>query len=477
MTTHDRLSFVVAADDAAPLPVRAPYDGALLARVPQSSADDVDRAVDRAGELLGQGLPQHERAQVLEAAATLVGGQRERLARDLAAEAAKPLIQARAEVDRCVSTLTFSAAAARTLTGRTIPLEGSAAGAGKIGWTERLPIGVVAAISPFNFPLNLVAHKVGPAIAAGCPVVLKPASATPLSALNLVALLVEAGLPRDWVQVVVGSGADIGDPLVTHPGLAFISFTGSPAVGWSIRARAPRADVGLELGNNTPLIVDRDADVADVAHRIRLAGFAHAGQSCISTQRILVHESAADAFITELVSQATSLRLGPPLAETTEVSSLIDAAETARVLEWIDSAVRNGAGLVCGGQVTPDGILEPTILVDADPTDDVCAKEVFGPVVVVRRYRELDTAITEANTTTYGLQAGIFTRDLEVAITVARALDFGAVLINEVPTWRADQMPYGGLRDSGNTKEGPAWAVEHMTREKLFVVSLPRAPA
>ncbi|HEX6417720.1 MAG TPA: aldehyde dehydrogenase family protein, partial [Acidimicrobiales bacterium] len=332
------------------------------------------------------------------------------------------------------------------------------------------PIGVVGAISPFNFPLNLVAHKVAPAIAAGCPVVLKPASQTPLSALTLAEVLLdECGLPPGWLSVVTGSGRDVGDPLVDHEGVAMITFTGSPDVGWSIRARAPRKKVSLELGNNTPVIIEGDGDWRTAAAKIKVAGFSHAGQSCISTQRILAHRSIHDDFVAALVDEVSTLVVGPPLDEATDVSSLISAGDTERVEGWVREAVAAGAKVATGGDVD-GGVMRPTVLTGTTPDMKVCAVEVFGPVVAVAAYDDLDDAIALANDTRFGLQAGIFTARLDSALAAARRLDFGGVVVNEVPTWRADQQPYGGVRDSGNTREGPHYAVREMTEPRLVAL-------
>jgi acyl-CoA reductase-like NAD-dependent aldehyde dehydrogenase len=452
--------------------VRSPYDGALLGRVPACGPAEVDRAVAAArGVLDAAPMPAWRRAEILDAAARVVAERVEELARIVAAEAAKPLKTARVEAQRAVSTFTFAAVAARTLAGDVVPMEASAAGAGKLAFTLRVPIGVVGAISPFNFPLNLVAHKVAPAIAAGCPVVLKPASQTPMSSLALGRLLHdECGLPRGWLNVVTGGGATVGNALVEHDGIAMITFTGSPDVGWGIKGRAPRKKVGLELGNNAPLIVEPSADLDTVAAKVAVAGLSHAGQSCISTQRIYVHDAVADRFVDGLVPLVEQLVVGDPMDDATDVSALISAGERDRVAGWVAEAVASGARVACGGGVRDDGLLEPTVLVDVKPDMKVCALEVFGPVVGVQRYSSLDEALALANDTRYGLQAAIFTADLGDALRAARSLDFGGVLVNEVPTFRADQQPYGGLRDSGNTREGPQWAAREMTEERLVVV-------
>ena len=454
--------------------VRAPYDSRELAQVPACGSAEVDRAVAAARlALRADPLPAWRRAEILDTAAGLLAERVDDFARIIAEEAAKPITTARVEAKRAVSTFRFSATVARDLTGEMVPMDASDAGIGKLGFTLRLPIGVVGAISPFNFPLNLVAHKIAPAIAAGCPVVLKPASQTPLSAITLAELLLDhCGLPPGHLNVVTGSGASVGNALVDHDDVAMITFTGSPEVGWGIKAQAPRKKVGLELGNNAPVILEPDADVVTAATKIAVAGFSHAGQSCISTQRIYVHADLGDAFLNELVPRVERLVVGDPLDDQTDVSALISEGERDRVVAWVDEAVAAGAKVATGGEVR-EGVLAPTVLTDVSAEMKVCSLEVFGPVVAVQRYRTLDEALDLANTTRYGLQAAIFTADFNAAMRAIHALDFGGVLVNEVPTYRTDQMPYGGMRDSGNTREGPRYAAEEMTESRLVVLQLP----
>jgi acyl-CoA reductase-like NAD-dependent aldehyde dehydrogenase len=455
--------------------IRAPYDGGIIGEVPVCTADDVDRAVTAAKRAMREEpLPAWRRAEILDAAASIIASEEvaEDLARTIALEAAKPITTARGEVERCASTFRFSAAACRQLAGEVLPLDAARAGEGRLGFTLRVPVGVIGAITPFNFPLNLVAHKLAPAIAAGCPVVLKPAGQTPFSGLKLAELLIDrCGLPASWLHTVTGSGRVVGAALVEHDDVAMITFTGSPEVGWGIRATAPRKKVSLELGNNAPVIVQPDSDWEGAAAKVAVAGNSHAGQSCISVQRVLVHTDVAEAFTARLVDAVSALRVGDPLDETTQVSALIDQGNRDRVLAWIDEAVAGGATLACGGKLTEDGVLAPTVLTDVDPDAKVCRDEVFGPLVVVNSYSDVEDAFAAANDTRYGLHAGIFTRDLATAKRAIEVLDFGGVIINDVPTWRADQMPYGGLRDSGNTREGPTYAIHEMTEIRTAVIS------
>ncbi|HWI96255.1 MAG TPA: aldehyde dehydrogenase family protein, partial [Solirubrobacterales bacterium] len=372
---------------------------------------------------------------------------------------------------RCVDTLTFSATEARKLTGGTVPMEASPAGVGKLGVMLRVPYGVVGAISPFNFPLNLVAHKLGPAIAAGNAIVLKPAGQTPVSALKLAEILVEAGLPDGWLSVIPGPGKEVGNAIVEHELTRALTFTGSAGVGWGIRSKVPHKKVNLELGSNAPLIVNVDGDWETAADKAKLHAFSHAGQSCISIQRILVHEEIADAFTERLVANTETLRVGDPLDAETDVGPLITPGDRDRVKEWIDEAVSAGAKLLTGGGLVDEGrCLAPTLL-GAPPRDaKVWCEEIFGPVATVDRFSDFGAALAMANDSKFGLQAGVFTRDVGRGIEAANTLEFGGVLINEVPTFRADQMPYGGVKDSGNTREGPAFAVQELTEERFVTL-------
>lgn len=450
--------------------VRSPYDGSVVGSVPACTESDLDRAVGVALERHRAGPPPaHERAAILDRVAAALTERLDEFAGSISAESAKPITTATVEAQRAVDTLRFSAAVARTFTGEMVPLDASSAGVGKLGFVRRVPIGVVAAISPFNFPLNLVCHKIAPAVAVGCPVVLKPASATPLTALRIARLFEECGLPPGWINVVTCSGK-VADHLVTHPDVALITFTGSPEVGWSIRAKAPRKRVGLELGNNAPVIVAADGDWETAAAKIAVAGYSFAGQSCISVQRVYVHSSIHEGFTAALAERVSKLRVGDPADPGTDVSALISAKETERVSSWIDEATDRGARVVVGGERTGDGVLRPTVLDGITGEMRVCRDEVFGPLVGIAAFDDLDEAIEIANDTRYGLQAGIFTRDIATALDATERLDFGGVLVNEVPTWRADQQPYGGVRDSGNTREGPAYAAEEMTERRMVVI-------
>ena len=451
--------------------VRSPYDGSLVGRVPSAGADMARRAVDAAERAMRDPLPAHERAAILDRVATAAEERSDEIARTICAEAGKPMKAARIEASRAVSTFTMAAVEARKLAGDMVPMDASPAGAGKLAFTMRVPIGVVGAISPFNFPFNLVAHKLAPALAAGCAVVLKPASATPLSAILLAELETEAGLPAGWLNVVCGPSAEIGDVLVGDERVKLITFTGSAPVGWGIRERAPKKRVNLELGNATPVIVAADADLDDVAARLAAHAFSFAGQSCISVQRIYVERSAYDAFVGRFVPRVEALVVGDPADEGTDVGPVIEPKERDRIVSWIEEARAGGAEILTGGTLAGEH-LRPTVIANAAPDASVSCQEIFGPVCTVTAYDSLEEAVALANGTPFGLQAGIFTRDAKSALRAARELEFGGVTINEAPTFRADQMPYGGVKDSGNTREGPAYAVREMTEERLVVLQL-----
>jgi acyl-CoA reductase-like NAD-dependent aldehyde dehydrogenase len=448
--------------------VRSPYSGELVGRVARGGTAEAGRALDAAARALRTPVPAHERARILERVAHLLEERHDEAARLISAEAGKPMKAARVEAQRAVSTYTFAAVEARKLAGEVVPMDASPAGAGKLGWTLRLPIGVVGAISPFNFPLNLVAHKVAPALAAGCPVVLKPASATPLSALFLAELEEEAGLPGGWLNVVAGSASQIGDALVDDARVKLITFTGSGDVGWGIAERAHRKRVKLELGNATPAIVCADAP-PDAAAKLAPNAFSFAGQSCISVQRIFVLDGAWDDFVADFVSKVEALVVGDPADEATDVGPVISEHDRDRILEWVHES---RGEVLTGGDTTDDGLVRPTVIAAPARDDKVQCEEVFGPVVTLTRTSSLDDAIEQANSTRYGLQAAIFSTDVRSCLEAARRLEFGGVTVNEAPTFRADQMPYGGVKASGNTKEGPAWAVREMTEERLVVLQL-----
>jgi acyl-CoA reductase-like NAD-dependent aldehyde dehydrogenase len=447
--------------------VRSPYSGEVVGRVARGGAEHVRTAIDLAERALQTPIPQHERAAILARIAVALLEHGEEAAQLISAEAGKPIRAARGEASRAVQTYVAAADAARTLTGETVPMEASPAGEGKLAFTLRVPIGIVGAISPFNFPLNLVAHKLAPALAAGCPVVLKPAPATPLTALFLAELTEAAGLPAGWLSVICGPAAEIGDVLVEDDRVKALTFTGSGAVGWGLRARAPRKHVALELGNSTPMIVAADGDLEAAASAAATHAFAFSGQACISLQRIYVQRSAHDAFVDLLVPKVEALVVGDPADEATDVGPVIDDRSRDRILDWI---ARSGGDVLTGGELTDDGLIRPTVVSSPHADAELACGEAFGPVCIVQPYDSEDEAFRLANATPYGLHAGIFTRDLALALRAARELEFGGVVVNDAPSIRVDHMPYGGVKESGNTREGPRYAVRELTEERLVVI-------
>jgi acyl-CoA reductase-like NAD-dependent aldehyde dehydrogenase len=451
--------------------VDSPYSGETVARVARAGAEHARKALDAAERAMSSPLPAHERAAILDRVAALLQERHDEVAQTISAEAGKPMKAARVEAERAVSTYTMAAVEARRLAGEVVPMDASAAGVGKVAYTMRVPIGIVGAITPFNFPLNLVAHKVAPALAAGCAVVLKPAGHTPLSALLLGELETEAGLPPGWLNVLVGPSAEIGDVIVEDERVKLITFTGSSGVGWKIRERAVKKRVNLELGNATPVVVEADADIEEAATKLAANAFSFAGQSCISVQRIYVKREAYDDFVSRFVPKVQALKVGDPGEEDTDVGPVIDEDARDRIVSWVEEAKSAGATVLAGGEVV-GGLLQPTVLADVTQEMKVSCQEVFGPLCTVSPYDSSEEAFELANATEYGLQAGIFTANLKTALAAAAALEFGGVTVNEAPTFRADQMPYGGVKESGNTKEGPHYAVREMTEERLVVLAL-----
>jgi acyl-CoA reductase-like NAD-dependent aldehyde dehydrogenase len=451
--------------------VRSPYSGEVVGRVAKAGADEAKAAIDAAERAMSDPLPAHKRAEILVKVVSGIARRHDEIAAQISAEAGKPLKAAKVETSRAMSTYTFSAVEARKLAGEVVPMDAAQAGEGKLAFTLREPIGIVGAISPFNFPLNLVAHKIAPALAAGCAVVLKPAGQTPLSALTLAELEDEAGLPAGWLNVLVGPAGEIGDVLVEDERVKAITFTGSSEVGWGLRERAARKKVLLELGNATPVIVQADADVGEAASKLAAHAFSFAGQSCISVQRIYVQRPVYDEFVAGFLPRVDELVVGDPSDAETDVGPVIDEGARERILSWIEEAREGGAEVLAGGDLDGD-LIRPTVIANAAPDLKVCHEEVFGPVCVVDAYDSLDEAIDLANGTRYGLQAGIFTADVRAALRAAQKLEFGGVTVNEAPTFRSDQMPYGGVKDSGNTREGPAYSVRELTEQRVVVIDL-----
>jgi glyceraldehyde-3-phosphate dehydrogenase (NADP+) len=453
------------------LTVKNPFDQTVIDTVPDACADDVEAAIAGAveGARIMRKMAGHDRCQILRRAAVLMGERQKDLGRLISMEEGKILAEGLFEASRARETIDLSAEEARRLTGEVLPLDGAPGGSGRLGFTLRVPCGIVAAITPFNFPLNLVCHKVGPALAAGNAVILKPASDTPLSALKLVEILLEAGLPPLAVSCLTGSGKNVGDPLCADPRVRKISFTGSREVGLHIARVAGIKKVTLELGSNSPLIVMPDADLALAAKATALTGYSNAGQVCISTQRVIALDEVHDEFLGVLRPEVEAITTGNQLESGVRMGPMIREADAIRVGEWVQEAVSNGARLVTGGG-RQGNLFEPTLLADVDPRMRVSCDEVFGPTVAVTRAADLEQALALANDTRYGLSAAIFTRDLNTALRFAREVESGNIHINWGPQWRADLMPYGGLKESGLGREGPKYAVREMTEEKTVVV-------
>lgn len=452
--------------------IRSPYDGTLVARVAQGRKEHAEAAIAAAVKAFGttRRLPAFERQRILRQIVAFMIERKEEFARTLAQEAGKPIRAARTEIERSIFTFTVAAEESTRIHGEYLPLDWQEFTAGRWGIVRRFPIGPIAGITPFNFPLNLVSHKVAPAIAAGCPIVLKPAPQTPLCSLLLAECVQQAGWPDGGLSVLPLSNEDAG-LLVTDDRIKLISFTGSVPVGWEIKRRAGKKKVVLELGGNAAVIVHSDADVAYAAERCVVGGFAYAGQTCISVQRILVEQSVYGKFTDLLIEAVKQLKTGDPMDEATDVGPLIRESDAVRTAAWIDEAVRAGARLLCGGR-RRDNIVEPTILTGTKPDMKVNCQEIFGPVVTVEPYQNFDQALRQVNSSAYGMQAGVFTRDAKLLFQAYEELEVGSVIAGDVPSFRIDHMPYGGVKDSGLGREGLRYAIEEMTEPKLLVMNL-----
>lgn len=453
--------------------VTSPFDGSVIDTVPRASAADIERALAAAvrGAATMRRTEGHQRHEWLSKAASLLTERTREFAETISREEGKPLAESTFEVSRAVMTLQLSAEEARRVCGQMIPLDGTPGATNKLGFTLRVPCGVVVAITPFNFPLNLVAHKVGPALAAGNAVILKPATDTPLSGLKLVELLLESGIPTDAIQSVTGSGSELSNALCGDHRVRKISFTGSYEVGEKICKVAGMKRVTMELGSNAPLIVMDDANLDKVIQATVATGYANAGQTCISTQRVLVDQRIYGDFLSGLKPKVESLVAGDPLREETNLGPMIREEDAKRVESWIDEAASAGAKVVLRGERSGT-LLRPSIVADVNPQMRIVREELFGPAVTVQSFGDIDAAISLANDTRYGLAAGIFTENLDRAMKFIREVDSGNLHVNWGPQWRADLMPYGGLKDSGMGKEGPAFAIEEMTEQKMVVFHL-----
>ncbi|HMF58398.1 MAG TPA: aldehyde dehydrogenase family protein [Pyrinomonadaceae bacterium] len=450
--------------------VRAPFSGETIARVAYASRSEVEESISVAASTVDalREMPRYEIAEALRRIADYIKAHHEEFARTIAMEAGKPITAARGETDRAVSTFTFASEEARRFTGESVPVDTQAVGKGRLGWTERVPRGIIFGITPFNFPLNLVAHKVAPALASRNAIIIKPSPRTPLTALMLGEAFLESGFPKGALQIVTMEIPEI-DIMLADDRVGMISFTGSAQVGWDLRARAPRKAVTLELGGNAPVIVDETADLDYSVERGTMAAFVYAGQVCISAQRFLIQESIAEEWTEKFVSRARNLKLGDPLDEKTELSTMIDEEAARRAEEWINEAVGAGARLLCGG-ARRGSLLEATVLTNVHSEMRVVSEEVFAPVATIQTFNDFADAILEANNTRYGLQAGVFTRDMRRVFEAQKRLEYGGVMINDAPAFRVDNMPYGGVKLSGFGREGVRYSMEEMTEPRMIVI-------
>jgi acyl-CoA reductase-like NAD-dependent aldehyde dehydrogenase len=455
------------------IPVENPYDKSVVDTIPRADRGDVERALESAvrGARAMAKLSGYDRYTILSKAADLMTKRQEDLGRTISLEEGKIIAEGRLEANRAIETIRGSAEEAKRIHGETVPVDGAPGGAGRIAFTLRVPCGVVAAISPFNFPLNLVCHKVGPALAGGNAVIVKPATDTPLSALKLTEILLEAGLPAEGIQCITGSGGEIGDLLCADRRVRKITFTGSRDVGEHICKVAGLKKVTMELGSNAPVIVMPDADLDKVAGAVAATGYANAGQVCISTQRVLAAGKVYGDFLAALKPKVEAISTGNQMDEKVKMGPLVREKEAVRVDEWVREAVEAGARLVTGGK-RQGAVYAPTIVADVKPNMRISAEELFGPAVAVTPFDDIDQAIALANDSNYGLSAAIFTESLEHAMKFAREVQSGNLHVNWGPQWRADLMPYGGLKESGFGKEGPRYAVEEMTELKLVILHL-----
>ncbi|WCR26908.1 aldehyde dehydrogenase family protein [Paenibacillus thiaminolyticus] len=450
--------------------LRSPYSGEVIAEIPAAGEEDIEQAIQAAYEarIVMARMPAHQRAAILDRLSRLLEARAGEAARLLALEVAKPIRTAMLEVERTIETYRFAAEEAKRIHGETLPLDASRSGEGRLAYTLREPLGVIGAITPFNFPMNLVAHKVGPAIAAGNAMVLKPASQSPLSSLFIAELLQEAGLPAGALNVVTGSGRLIGERIVTDDRIRMITFTGSPAVGIGIRNQAGLKRVTLELGSNSALIVDKGVRIDDMIERSVTGAFAYQGQVCISLQRVYVHEEVHDEFVDKFIQRTRQLQIGDPLDPATDISAVISPEDVRRLRDWIEEARQAGATIAAGGYA--DGnVLHPTVILEAGSKLKVSCQEVFGPLVVINQVKSVDEAIQQVNESRFGLQAGIYTEHVHTALHAADQLHVGGVMINDIPSFRVDHMPYGGVKESGIGREGIKYAIEEMTEMKLVV--------
>ncbi|WP_281217158.1 aldehyde dehydrogenase family protein [Lysinibacillus capsici] len=447
----------------------SPYSGEVIAHVAKASIQDVEKAIEGAQQAFQsfKKTTAYERAEILYKVVDMMRQRKEELAEILALEAGKPIVAGLAEIDRTIATYQFAAEGAKQAKGETVPMDAAPGAGDRIGWTKREPLGVISAITPFNFPFNLVAHKLGPAFAVGNTVVLKPATQTPLSAIVMAEIFRDAGLPDGALQIVTGSGGELSDTLVTHPYVKKVTFTGSGKVGLKIKEKVGLRKVTLELGSNAAVIVEPSTPINKIISRCVSGAFNFAGQVCISLQRIYVHSSIIDEFTKAFVAETEKLIVGDPLEKTTDVSAMINPNEVERIREWIEESQEQGAMIATGGVFT-ERTLTPTVMTNVSADMKIVCQETFAPIVSIVSYETLDDAIRLVNESDLGLNAGIYTNILSDALYAADELQAGAVIINDIPTFRVDNMPYGGVKMSGYGREGIKWAIEEMTDMKFI---------
>ncbi|WP_163328494.1 aldehyde dehydrogenase family protein [Desulfurobacterium thermolithotrophum] len=453
-----------------------PYDGSLVGTIPRGKEEDVNLAVESAkvGFEKIKKMTAYERYQCLQRAARIISKRANEFAQLLTLEVGKTIKESMGEVGRAVNTITLSAEEAKRILGEEVPFDAAPGIKNKVGFYRRVPLGIIGCITPFNFPLNLTCHKVAPALAAGNSVIIKPSENTSLVVIKLAEVLIEAGFPPEAVNVVTGYGEEAGDALVRSKDVRMITFTGSVETGKIIMSRGGLKKYAMELGSNAGVYIDEDQDcrLKEIAEKVARGGFALAGQVCISVQRVFVHEKLFDTFIEEITAFSKTLKVGDPRKDDTDMGPVIDENAADRIMEWIEEAKSLGAEIVCGGKRISNTLIEPTVVINVPEKAKLFKKEVFGPVIIVNKVSSIEEGINQVNNSPYGLQAGIFTNNLKNAFKFSEEVECGGIMVNEIPTFRVDQMPYGGVKESGIGREGPHFAIEEMTEIKTICFDL-----
>lgn len=456
--------------------IHFPYDGSLVGTIPRGKKEDVDLAVEAAkkGFEKIKKMTAYERYQCLQKAARIISRRAEEFAEILTLEVGKTIKESMAEVGRAINTITLAAEEAKRILGEEVPFDAAPGIKNKVGFYRRVPLGIIGCITPFNFPLNLTCHKVAPALAAGNSVIIKPSENTSLTVIKLAEVLIEAGFPPEAVNVVTGYGEEAGDALVRNEDVRMITFTGSVETGKIIMSRGGLKKYAMELGSNAGVYIDEDQDyrLKEIAEKVARGGFALAGQVCISVQRVFVHEKLFDSFVNKITDFSKTLKVGDPRKSDTDMGPVIDKNAADRIMEWIEEAKGLGAKVVYGGNRISDTLIEPTVVINVPEEAKLFKKEVFGPVIVVNKVSSIEEGIKQVNNSPYGLQAGIFTNNLKNAFKFSEEVECGGIMVNEIPTFRVDQMPYGGVKESGIGREGPHFAIEEMTEIKTICFDL-----